>query len=85
MWTFKAWAEWRVPRNGTGRQGGRVAGPHLAPEGRLGGGRGPTRRGEDLKSGSGRQSRQGTLGQPLRRHLNQVVSAQAGARPREAG
>lgn len=31
MWTFKAWAEWRVPRNGADRQDRWVAGPHVAP------------------------------------------------------
>lgn len=33
MWSFKAWEEWRVPKNWSGRQGGWVAGPHLTPKG----------------------------------------------------
>lgn len=82
MWTFKAWAERSVPRSGTGRQGGGVAGPHLTPGGKAGWWEvAHTRRGENLKSGSGRQSRQGTCRPALEKAFNRVVSAQAGAWP----
>lgn len=36
MWTFKAQAEWGVPWNWAGRQGGWVAGPRLTPGGDVG-------------------------------------------------
>lgn len=86
MWTFKAWAERSVPRSGTGRQGGGVAGPHLTPGGKAGWWEvAHTRRGENLKSGSGRQSRQGTCRPALEKASNQVVSAQAGAWPWRQG
>lgn len=79
MWTLKAWAEWGVPRNRADRQRGWVTGPHLAPGGRLGGGDWLRQAEGSVRSDPSGSPTRGPIGQPLRRYLIQVASAQARA------
>lgn len=63
-----------------GRQAKRVGhSPHLAPRGRLGGGDWLRQAEGSVRSDPGGSPTRGPIGQPLRRYLIQVVSAQARA------